>query len=154
MMQYGTNGYPVYGNYPQPQPYPIQQQIPQIPQVSQQPQAQNNSGLIWVQGEAGAKSYIVAAGCSVLLMDSESQRFFIKSVDESGMPKPLRVFEYTELLPNEPAVPKLGNPEPDATLYATKEELQAQIREMQSKIDRLSERMSRKDDKSNGKPAV
>lgn len=57
---------------------------------------QNHSGLLWVQGEAGAKSYPVSAGQSVLLMDSESNSFFIKSADNSGMPLPLRVFDYTE----------------------------------------------------------
>lgn len=57
---------------------------------------QQRSGLIWIQGEAGAKSYPVSAGQTVLLMDSESNTFFIKSADMSGMPLPLRVFDYTE----------------------------------------------------------
>ena len=59
-------------------------------------QPQQSSGLIWVQGIEGAKSHFVAAGQSVLLMDSESNTFFIKSADQSGMPMPLRVFDYTE----------------------------------------------------------
>ena len=59
--------------------------------------AQNgNNGLIWVQGEAGAKSYIVAPGTTVMLMDSEGERFYLKSADASGMPMPLRIFEYKE----------------------------------------------------------
>lgn len=56
----------------------------------------NNSGIVWVQGEAGAKSYLVGAGNSVMLMDSEQSVFYIKSTDQSGMPLPLRVFDYTE----------------------------------------------------------
>ena len=55
-----------------------------------------NNGIIWVQGESGAKSYLIAPGQSVLLMDSEKDVFYIKSSDGSGMPMPLRVFEYTE----------------------------------------------------------
>ena len=51
---------------------------------------------IWVQGEEGAKAYMVAAGNSVLLMDSENSAFYIKSTDASGMPLPLRVFDYKE----------------------------------------------------------
>ena len=39
---------------------------------------------------------MVAAGNSVLLMDSENSTFYIKSTDASGMPQPLRVFDYTE----------------------------------------------------------
>jgi len=57
---------------------------------------QNNVGIVWVQGEAGAKSYLVGAGQSVLLMDAESSTFYIKSTDTSGMPMPLRIFDYKE----------------------------------------------------------
>lgn len=59
-------------------------------------QVATSPGLTWVQGEAGAKSYLVGAGQSVLLMDSESSSFYIKSTDASGMPLPLRVFDYKE----------------------------------------------------------
>lgn len=69
---------------------PIQQPI-------NQPMAQQtNNGLVWVQGEAGAKSYMVAPGSTVMLMDSEGERFFLKSADASGMPLPLRIFDYKE----------------------------------------------------------
>lgn len=64
------------------------------------PQQQPNSGLIWVQGEAGAKSYLVAPNTTVMLMDSETQRFYLKSSDASGMPLPLRTFEYAEMAQN------------------------------------------------------
>lgn len=60
------------------------------------PAPQNNSGVIWVQGEEGAKAYMVAAGNSVMLLDSENTTFYIKSTDQSGMPMPLRIFDYTE----------------------------------------------------------
>ena len=60
------------------------------------PAPQANNGLVWVQGEAGAKSYPIAPGCTVMLMDSEGERFYLKSADASGMPLPLRVFEYKE----------------------------------------------------------
>lgn len=59
-------------------------------------QQQSGQGLIWVQGENGAKSYLVAPSQSVLLMDSEQSCFYIKSADASGMPQPLRVFDYKE----------------------------------------------------------
>ena len=66
-------------------------------QPAPQPMAQHtNNGLVWVQGEAGAKSYLVAPGSTVMLMDSEGDRFFLKSADASGMPLPLRTFEYKE----------------------------------------------------------
>lgn len=72
---------------------------PVIPNYQQQLQnVQNNAqnGIIWVQGLEGAKAFPVGAGSNVLLMDSEESMFYIKSVDPSGMPMPLRVFEYSE----------------------------------------------------------
>ena len=51
---------------------------------------------IWSGMFKGAKAYMVAAGNSVLLMDSENSAFYIKSTDASGMPLPLRVFDYKE----------------------------------------------------------
>ena len=71
-------------------------QPPTTPSTTQPMAQQANNGLIWVQGEAGAKSYIVAPGNTVMLMDSEGERFYLKSADASGMPMPLRIFEYKE----------------------------------------------------------
>lgn len=82
------------GYYPMGQPSAMPDQLAQLRQNYQQPQ--QSAPIIWVQGEEGAKAYMVAAGNSVLLMDSESSVFYIKSTDASGMPQPLRVFDYTE----------------------------------------------------------
>ena len=68
------------------------QPMPSQPMQVQQP----NNGLIWVQGESGAKSYLVAPNATVMLMDSEGERFYLKSADASGMPLPLRIFDYKE----------------------------------------------------------
>ena len=94
-----------YGAYqPIPQPYPDRltqlqnqyQQAVNVPQIQTVPQQQVNQGLLWVSGEVGAKSYLVAPNSTVLLMDSDSQRFYLKSADNAGMPS-LRIFEYTEI---------------------------------------------------------
>lgn len=66
------------------------------PMNQYQPMAQPSQGILWCQGEEGARGYMVAAGSTVLLMDSEKQSFYIKSTDQSGMPQPLRIFDYTE----------------------------------------------------------
>lgn len=92
-----------YNNY-FPQYYPNQMPVMQTPQqmpVGQPTMPQNApqasaNGITWVQGEASAKSFPVGAGQSVLLMDSEESVFYIKSTDQSGMPQPLRIFDYTE----------------------------------------------------------
>lgn len=99
--------YPTVQNYgtfqqPYPQPYPDRlvqlqnsyQQAINVPQI--QSPAQANQGLLWVSGEVGAKSYLVAPNSTVLLMDSDSSKFYLKSADNAGMPS-LRIFEYTEI---------------------------------------------------------
>ena len=74
-----------------------QQASPQMQysQVSAMPQ-QTSGSIVWVQGKVGAKAYPTAPGTTALLMDSEDTRFYLKSVDASGMPMPLRTFYYTE----------------------------------------------------------
>lgn len=57
-------------------------------------QNNNNSNLIWVQGEAGAKSYLVAPNTTVQLWDSEAQVIYLKSADASGMPS-MKIIDYT-----------------------------------------------------------
>ena len=100
-----------YQNYYPYQQYPYYQ--------PQQPAQQNREyGLVWVQGEAGAKSYLVAPGATVLLMDAEGSKFYLKSADASGVPLPLRVFEYKELGKQEPV------------MYVTKEEFEKFKEEM------------------------
>jgi hypothetical protein len=97
-----------------------------LPQY-QQPQQQSN-GLIWVQGIEAMKSYPVAPGQSVLLMDSESNCFGIKTVDTSGMPLPLRVFDYKERTgqQTQPA----PAPQVDTSAFITREEFESRIAEI------------------------
>lgn len=90
--------YPYYPQnyYQQTQPTFMPQQPTQIP-TPMQTSTQQNSGFNWVRGgESGANSYPVQPGRSELLMDADNPVFYIKTVDQSGMPMPLRVFDYTE----------------------------------------------------------
>jgi len=75
---------------------PMMQPVQATAQPMQtQPQQADNGGIIWVQGEAGAKAYLVAPGNTVQLWDSENQVIYLKSADMSGMPS-MRVLDYTE----------------------------------------------------------
>lgn len=101
------NGFPATYYQPNMANTMYQQPIQQVQPAVNQTQ-QTGNGLVWVQGEAAAKSYPLAPNTTVLLMDSEGDRFFLKSADASGMPLPLRVFEYHErtaqtVKPNQPA---------------------------------------------------
>ena len=85
------------------------------------------TGLNWVQGEAGAKSWFVAPGSTVLLMDSEAMRFYLKSADMSGVPA-MRTFEY-----NEVGAAKSQEPAP-AAKYVTLEEFDEFRNEVMAKL--------------------
>ena len=86
--------YPMQDNLAQLRSQQMPMQMPVQSQIQAQPQ--NNNGLIWVQGESGAKSFLVAPNTTVMLMDSEASVFYLKSADASGMPLPLRIFDYKE----------------------------------------------------------
>lgn len=124
----------------------------QIPAVVQQPvmppQVQNNvhgnTGIVWVQGEAGAKAYPVQPGNSILLMDSESEVFYIKSTDASGVPLPLRIFAYNEIVQSQPV--QQSAPQTNETCkYVTIDEFE----ELKRQIEQLTARQTRKDNRAN-----
>ena len=56
-------------------------------------QPQNNN-MIWVQGETGAKSFLIAPNTTIPLWDSENQTIYIKSSDASGIPS-MKIIDYT-----------------------------------------------------------
>lgn len=90
-----NNYYPQY--YPNQMPVMQGQQIPvQQPQFAQNAQQGSGNGITWVLGENAAKSFPVGAGQTVILMDREEPVMYMKSVDQSGMPTPLRIFDITE----------------------------------------------------------
>ena len=103
---------------------------------------QDNS-INWVQGEAGAKSYPVAPSQSVMLMDSENEVFYIKTVDASGMPLPLRIFDYKERKENEKKVEEVS--QIDMSEYITREEFEKRMNGINN---------SRKGRNNNGKSSV
>lgn len=125
-----NNGFPM--NYPQMY-YQPQYQTPTI----QQPQQPTNNGIIWVQGEAGAKSYLVAPNNTVQLWDSEEQVIYLKSADASGMPS-MKVLDYTIRNANPSSVVPTAVQAEDR--YVTKEELKAFQETVERRLQTLSER--------------
>ena len=113
---WNTGGYPYTQNYNTSQPQ------------------QNSNGINWVQGEAGAKSYAVAPGQSVLLMDSDENVFYIKSADQSGMPMPLKIYDYKERI----VTPKIEQNVPQTADYITREEFEKRLAEIADGKQRVS----------------
>ncbi len=140
-----NNGFPIgyQPMYPQYNNYMQQPQMVQQPQVVQQP---NDNGILWVQGEAGAKSWAVAPGKSVMLMDSESNTFYIKSSDNSGMPMPLRIFDYTERTQqNQSQNQVVQHKEIDTSQFITRDEFDKRMAELMNVSRETSHEEPRKE---------
>ena len=89
-----------------------------------------NSSIIWVSGEAGAKSYLVAPNSTVTLWDSESKTIYVKSADASGMPS-MKVFEYKERVTE----PSNG----DSVTRKDIESINERIEKLKSQIEAITE---------------
>jgi hypothetical protein len=87
--------------------------------------ANQNNGINWVQGLEGAKAYQLSPNSNIILLDSEQDRFYIKTSDNIGMCS-LRTFDFTEVTD---VSKKLSpdNKEIDMSKYVTKEELNAAL---------------------------
>lgn len=109
------------------QPYP--DQLAQLRNNQYVPPQNAGGSINWVQGEAGAKAWLVNPGTSVLLMDSETQRFYIKTSDTAGMPT-MRVFEYKEIT---------GMPVQETTQNSDSFVTRKEFEELRRKLDELSE---------------
>ena len=120
-----------YNNYfPQtytPYAYGAPSSLPTMAQTSTNTNSIN--AINWVQGEAGAKAVPVQPGQKVLLMDSETNVFYVKSCDVSGMPLPLRIFEYQETT----QVASGTDQAAASNTYVTHEELEQILAELKEK---------------------
>lgn len=151
----GMNGYqqPVYNNGAVPdqlaqyraqyQQSMQQQQFPMQQNIGQQPATQmSGNGVLWVQGEAAAKAFLVANGNSVVLWDSESPVIYLKSVDMSGKPS-MRIFDLRERIPCVPEQPHTTPSFPGEMVdYITREE----FNKLKDKLDALLERENEQTD--------
>lgn len=97
----------------------------------QQPNYLNNTnnGINWVQGEAAARAFQVNPGGKVLLLDSEKDVFYIKSIDASGRPFSFRTFEYKEIFPE--TSKNVSQASQENTEFITKKEFEERISELE-----------------------
>lgn len=114
---------PMYQGY-----QPLAYQQLQIPQ----PQPMQNTGIIWVSGEAGAKSYLVAPNTTAQLWDSESPTIYLKSADASGMPS-MKIIDYTVRGASEPRTPIAENKDDFVT--------HTELRDLEDRLTRTIEEL-------------
>lgn len=91
--------YGYYPNYQQPNVFNPQGAVPDVLNQFKTPyQPQTNNGLLWVQGENAAKAWMVTAGNTLALWDTEAPMIYLKSTDSTGIPtiKKLRWEEVTD----------------------------------------------------------
>lgn len=126
-----------YGSY-----YPGSYQNSYYPQIQmpviQQPQQNNGNSIVWVQGEAGAKSYLVAPNTTVTLWDTESQTIYVKSADATGMPT-MKILDYT-MRTDAPQVAKIQ----PLSEYASKEDVDYLKNEIEALRAKFSEMEGKK----------
>ena len=138
-----TPGYYMPNLYGQ-QPYVQPMNMP-IPQQSYSPPPQQQSqpvqGIIWVDGEVGAKAFQMPqgwpAGTPIPLWDTNDTVIYLKSMNQMGMPNPLSKIHYTlEENKNQSVLPSgqmSGAPAPDMQNYVTKsdfEQMKNELKEM------------------------
>ena len=109
--------------------YQLPQAVNNAPQYQQIPQPINNS-MVWVQGEAGAKSYVLPNNTTLPLWDSEAQVIYIKSVDANGKPS-MTILDYVDR--NAP----VQQEETFEIQYATKDQIDQLTKELASVNDKL-----------------
>ena len=172
---------PGYSNFPAYSPYPAypansyQQQysqaaVPQNP-YSQQPQSyaaqQQPVGIVWVDGEVGAKAYQLPAGWPVNapmpLWDTNDTIIYLKSTNQMGMPNPIQKVRYTmeeqprmapAMQSNQGSLPggysegQSGHASADLSQYVRKDELENLKEELKAAISEA------KGARNNGKSSV
>ena len=88
--------------------------------------ATNN--IYWVDSEQQARSYPVAYGASVLMLDRNQDTMYIKSVDQSGVMTGFRICDYQE---------RIVMPQGDFVSKADYDVLLSKINEMAEQISTL-----------------
>lgn len=137
---YSGVGQQVYG----PQQY--QQPMQQMPQTSQ---TQCTHGLIWVDGEVGAKAFQMPgnmpANQPIALWDTNDTVIYLKSVNPMGMPNPLQRAHYT--LEDQKSGVRTGgysgdaekkDPGPDMTQYVRKDDMERMKQELMEAIQSVN----------------
>lgn len=150
-------------NNPFPASYqPMNYQPPQMMQPQSQPQiqqsqmvqpqvSQNSSPMIWVQGETGAKSYLLAPNTTLPLWDSENQTIYLKSADASGMPS-MKILDYTIRDNSQPQAPVINTSHEEEQKsvqdmdFVTHEEFKKFERSIRSQLRHLNKKEDKGDE--------
>ena len=134
-----------YGSGIGSQLYPqYQQTYAQQAQTPQPTATQGTPGMIWVDGEIGAKAYQLPAGWPanqpVALWDTNDTVIYLKSVNPMGMPAPLQRAHYTleGMKSGEKTTGYSGDEKRDMSEFVRKEDLERMKQDLIDTIGQMS----------------
>ena len=111
---------------------------------TQTQQTQSNPGLIWVDGEVGAKAYQMPTGWPanqpIALWDTNDTVIYLKSTNPMGMPNPLQRAHYTldGMKSGEKREGYSGDEKPDMSQYVRKEDMERMKQDLIDTIGQMS----------------
>lgn len=118
-----------YSSNPYGNNYLNRNYIPSQTSTQQQQQVYQNN-IIWVKGKENARSMQIPPNSTVILLDSEVGKFYIKTTDDIGLGR-LRVFSYVEE-PDNDSTNSSSVPNVDLSNYVTKSELEEIVKEIKN----------------------
>ena len=169
------NTFPSYNAYPAYPANSYQQQYSQAVQPQYMGQGGNSYasqqqpvGIVWVDGEVGAKAYQLPTGWPVNapmpLWDTNDTIIYLKSTNQMGMPNPIQKVRYTmEEAPKTaplmstqalPSADQTAHLMPDMSEYVRKDELEQMKEELKAAITSVGTTAEAKGARTNGKSAV
>lgn len=123
------------------QPYNFSGIGQQVYPQSMPAQAQQTGGLIWVDGEVGAKAYQMPANWPanqpVALWDTNDTVIYLKSINPMGMPNPLQKAHYTLEEHRSASPAQSGDAGPDMSQYVRKEDMERMKQELTDAINSM-----------------
>lgn len=132
-----TNPYAQYNTQAQQPLYTPYVQAP-MPQF-QMPMPQcRQPDMIWVQGEAGMKAYMVAPNTRAILWDQDNPVIYIKTADANGVVS-VKTLDYTERGSEQNTNPVIANTEVE---FVTKQDFEAMKDGFQRQINRLGSQIN------------
>lgn len=107
--------------------------VPYQPQsVNQMPQQPQNT-FAWIQGEEAARSYPVAPGNTIVLIDSDKPIMYMKTTDLSGRPQPMQI-RYLVSKEDYDKIQNGGSFSQNEDKYVTKETFEKYVSEAANKF--------------------
>ena len=137
MYNYNNPYYNSYGGYYQPYSAPTQ---PNNNYQSQQTQPQQTYiPLTFVNGEVGAKAFIMTPNSVVYLQDSDSDKLYIKRSDAQGKSN-MKKYKLVELDDNDKIIENKSQKDNTAN-FISKEQFEALKQEFEGKLSELTSKL-------------